>query len=43
MGMLAYADGKNDLLTIAEKLNVPMWSLFNNIEMLLREKLIKKM
>ena len=43
MDVLVYADGKNDLLTIAEKLNVPMWSLFNNIEMLLREKLIKKM
>jgi aminopeptidase-like protein len=43
MDMLVYADGKNDLLTIAEKLNVPMGSLFNNIEMLLREKLIKKM
>jgi len=43
MDILAYADGKNDLLTIAERLNVPMWRLFNNIEMLLREKLIKKM
>jgi aminopeptidase-like protein len=43
MDVLVYADGKNDLLAIAEKLNVPMWSLFNNIEILLREKLIKKM
>ena len=43
MDVLVYADGKNDLLAIAEKLNVPMWSLFDNIEILLREKLIKKM
>ena len=41
MDVLVYADGKNDLLAIAEKLNVPMWSLFNNIEILLREKLIQ--
>ncbi len=41
MNLLAYCDGKNDLLWIAEKINRPIWSLFPIVEQLVDNKLIK--
>jgi len=41
MDLLAYCDGKNDLLWIAEKINRPIWSLFPVVEKLLNNNLIK--
>lgn len=32
MNVCAYSDGKNDLLTIAEKIGVPIWDLYNIVE-----------
>jgi aminopeptidase-like protein len=39
--ILAYADGSNDVLDIAEKLNIPMFEMFENIEILVKEGLLK--
>jgi aminopeptidase-like protein len=41
MNLLAYCDGKNDLLWIAEKIDRPIWSLFLIVEQLMNNKLIK--
>ncbi|MEO6589331.1 MAG: DUF4910 domain-containing protein [Pyrinomonadaceae bacterium] len=41
MNLLAYADGTLTLLEIAEKINVPMWDLFENVELLKKEKLLQ--
>lgn len=41
MDLIAYSDGKNTLLEIAEKINVPMWELRPIIEKLLEAKLLK--
>jgi aminopeptidase-like protein len=38
--VLAYADGKNDLLAIAEILHVPASSLFNTVTLLLKDGLL---
>lgn len=38
---LAYCDGKNDALKIAEKLHIPLYSLQNTIEKLIKFDLIK--
>lgn len=40
MNLLAYADGTLTLMEIAEKINVPMWDLFEYVELLKNEKLI---
>lgn len=40
MNLLAYCDGKNDLLWIAEKINRPIWSLFPTVEQLANKKII---
>jgi len=41
MDLLAYCDGENDLLWIAEKINRPIWSLFPIVEQLVNSKIIK--
>ena len=41
MDILAYCDGKNDLLNIAEKINRPIWTLFPIVEQLLNNNLLK--
>lgn len=41
MNLLAYCDGKNELLYIAEKINRPIRSLFPIVEQLMNNKLIK--
>ncbi len=40
MNLLAYADGKHDLLAIAERLQVPMWELFPLVDRLKEENLL---
>ena len=42
MDFLSYCDGKNSLLDIAEKINQPIWNLYDIANKLLKEKLIKK-
>jgi aminopeptidase-like protein len=34
MDLIAYADGSCDLLEIAQKINQPMWELFNTVDIL---------
>jgi len=41
MNLLAYCDGKNDLLWLADKIDRPIWSLFAIIEQLVNNNLIK--
>jgi len=41
LNFLSYCDGKNDLLTIAEKCNVPIWNLYLLKEKLSNKKIIK--
>ena len=38
---LSYADGKKDLIDIAETLDIPAWELFEVIKKLKQNKLIK--
>lgn len=40
MNLLAYCDGENDLIDIADKIGYPVWELYPFIEKLLNEKLI---
>lgn len=40
MNLIAYCDGSNDLLTVAELIDVPFWSLFDIIEQLKVEGLL---
>ena len=42
INFLSYCDGKNSLLEIAEKCNVPIWSLYPHLEILLKNKVISK-
>jgi len=42
MNILSLCDGKNSLLDIADFLNVPIWKLYNPIDILKLNKLIKK-
>lgn len=42
MNLIAYCDGKMSLLDIAEKINVPMWDLFEITNRLAREKLLER-
>jgi aminopeptidase-like protein len=39
--LLSYCDGSLSLLEVAEKINVPMWQLFDVIDILLKNKLLK--
>lgn len=41
MDLISYSDGKTSLLKIAEKINVPIWSLYHLIDLLLEKKLLK--
>ena len=38
--MLTYCDGKNDLIDIAEKLDIPVWKLYDICLILKKNKLI---
>lgn len=38
---ISYADGKNDLIDISNKINVPVWELYPIIEKLLKADLLK--
>jgi aminopeptidase-like protein len=40
MHVLAYADGTNDLLRIAEIIGVPMWDLFDIVDKLVSNRLL---
>lgn len=40
MNLIAYCDGTNDLLKIAEIINVPMWSLFDIVDQLKENHLL---
>ena len=42
MDFLSYCDGKSSLLEIADKCNVPIWSLYPHLEILLKNKVISK-
>ena len=42
MDILAYADGNNNLLSIATILNKPIWSLLEAVDILLKEKILQK-
>ena len=40
MDFITYADGKIDLLEIAEKINAPVWELYEIVETLVQHGLI---
>ena len=42
MNLIVYCDGTLDLLSIAEVINVPVWELYEIVENLLQNDLIKK-
>ena len=42
MDIITYCDGKHSLVEIAEIINVPIWELYEKIEVLLNEKLIER-
>ena len=39
--LLSYSDGKNSLIDIADKLNIPIWNLYEVYDTLIKHKLIK--
>jgi len=41
MDLISYSDGKNTLLEIAEKCNLPFWDLYSIVEELKNKKIIK--
>lgn len=41
MNLVAYCDGENTLLDVAEKINVPMWSLLPIVDNLKKERLLE--
>jgi aminopeptidase-like protein len=41
MNLLAYCDGKQDLLNIAETIGVPMWECFQVVETLKANQLLR--
>ena len=43
MNFLSFCDGQNSLLQIAEKINVPIWELFELTDKLKSHNLIKKL
>lgn len=40
MDLIAYSDGKNDLLAIAEAIKLPMWELFDTVDMLKEQNIL---
>ena len=42
MNLIAYCDGSNDLLEIAEMINVPMWTLFGLVDQLEQSHIIEQ-
>ena len=43
MNLIAYCDGMNDLLKIAEIINVPMWELFDLVDKLMEHQIIESL
>jgi len=43
LDFLTYADGINDLIDISNKINTPIWELYDIVKILLSHKLIKKL
>ena len=41
MNLIAYADGRNDLLQIADRINLPMWELFDIVTQLKEKDVIE--
>ena len=41
MNLLAYADGCHDMLSIAEKIDVPIWELYPEVKILIESGLLK--
>lgn len=41
MNLIAYCDGKNSLLEVADKINVPMWDLLPEVDILKNHGLLK--
>ena len=42
LDLISYSDGKNTLLDIAEKCNLPIWNLYSIVDWLENKKIIKK-
>lgn len=42
MNLIPYCDGTNDLLSIAEMINMPIWALFDLIKQLLDHQFIEQ-
>ena len=40
MDLISLSDGKNSLITIAEKINVPIWNLYPVLDKLVSNKII---
>ncbi len=41
MNLIAYCDGENTLLDVAEKIGVPMWDLFSSVDELKKQHLLQ--
>ena len=41
LNLISYCDGKTELLEIAEKCNVPIWELYDLIDILKNNKVIQ--
>ena len=42
MNALSYCDGSNSLIDISEKLRLPYWKVLPLMEILIKEKIVKK-
>lgn len=42
MNLITYCDGTNDLLNIAEIINVPIWKLFDLVDLLTEHQIIEQ-
>ncbi len=41
MDLISYSDGNHDLIDIADKIDVPIWKLYEHVEVLIKHKLLK--
>ena len=41
MNLIAFADGKSDLLSISDKIGIPIWDLYSEVEILLKNKILE--